>query len=175
MFLHNRQEGRSTTCTVFTMPKTHSYTTTVTWTGNLGEGTASYRTYSRNHEIQNGIKPAIPGSSDPSFRGDPNRYNPEELLVASLSACHMLWVLHLCAEAGIVVSSYEDAAEGIMDEEPDGSGAFRLVTLRPTMAITDHGRCSDALRLHERAHSLCFIARSVNFPVEVKVTIVETE
>ncbi len=106
------------------------------------------------------------GSSDPHFRGDAARYNPEELLVASLSTCHMLWVLHLCGDAGIVVTGYRDEAEGAMRENADGSGEFVSVTLRPRMCISDVGRADEAIRLNRRAHELCFIARSVKFPVE---------
>src|SRR5687767_11345840 len=102
----------------------HRYAVTVEWTGNLGSGTSAYRAYARDHEIRASGKPAIPGSSDPAFRGDPARWNPEELLVGALAACHKLWYLHLCAEAGIVVTSYVDRAEGVMVEEADGSGRF---------------------------------------------------
>ncbi len=135
------------------------------WTGNRGEGTRTYTAYSRDHEISGaGKSAAIPGSSDPVFRGDPARYSPEELLVASLSTCHMLWMLHLCADAGIVVTEYSDQASGEMAEH-DGAGEFTGVTLRPRVSITDAARAEDALALHERAHHLCFIARSVNFAV----------
>jgi organic hydroperoxide reductase OsmC/OhrA len=149
--------------------KTHRYEISIEWTGNLGTGTSGYRAYSRNHEVSAPGKAApIACSSDPVFRGDAKRYNPEELLVASLSACHMLWILHLCADAGIVVRSYSDAATGTMVEEADGGGRFAEVTLNPQMTITDAGRIADAIALHERAHQLCFIARSVNFPVHHK-------
>jgi organic hydroperoxide reductase OsmC/OhrA len=149
-------------------PREHRYTTVVEWTGNTGSGTSSYRAYSRQHEISSPgqSKPQIPGSSDPGFRGDGARWNPEELLVASLSACHQLWYLHLCADAGLVITSYVDRAEGVMVEEADGSGCFRRVTLRPVVTFaagTDLGR---ARELHHDAHRMCFIANSVNFPVE---------
>src|SRR5579872_5252136 len=145
----------------------HQYRVTTTWTGNLGTGTSDYRAYSRNHEIKIlGKSAPLPGSSDAAFRGDPARYTPEELLVASLSACHMLWFLHLCADAGIAVIEYEDAASGAMSENGDGSGEFTRVILRPRSAITDSARIADAISLHTLAHQLCFIARSVNFPVE---------
>jgi organic hydroperoxide reductase OsmC/OhrA len=146
----------------------HQYSTTVTWTGNRGSGTSTYRAYSRDHVIRAGGKTAeIAGSSDPAFRGDPGRYNPEELLVASLSACHMLWMLHLCADAGIAVNSYTDNASGVLRENEDGSGEFVLVTLRPRLAIADLNRAPELNALHERAHEFCFIARSVNFPVRL--------
>lgn len=153
------------------MEKEHNYTITVEWTGNLGEGTKDYRAYSRNHEIRGNGK-VVAGSSDPAFRGDASRFNPEELLVSTLSSCHMLWVLHLCAEAGIVVTSYADEASGTMQEKADGSGEFIEVTLRPRMTITDFTRIMDAMDVHDKAHELCFIARSVKFPVHHEPVIV---
>ena len=155
------------------MSKQHQYAVTTVWTGNDGTGTQSYRGYRRDHEISAAGKPPIPGSSDPAFRGDRTRYNPEELLVASLSSCHMLWYLHLCADNGIVVLDYRDEAGGTMQEEPDGGGVFVRVVLKPRVRIARGGKDSQsserdkALALHERAHHLCFIARSVRFPVEV--------
>lgn len=147
--------------------KQHSYEIRVTWTGNDGEGTKSYRAYRREHTICAANKPEIPGSSDPSFRGDRARYNPEELLVASLSACHMLWYLHLCSVNQVTVLDYQDAAWGLMEEHEDGSGEFVRVTLRPRVKILAGGDRVRALALHEEAHQLCFIARSVRFAVEV--------
>jgi organic hydroperoxide reductase OsmC/OhrA len=155
------------------LTREHRYRITTTWTGNLGTGTSDYRAYSRDHEITIASKTApLPGSSDAAFRGDPARYTPEELLVASLSACHMLWFLHLCADAGIVVTEYEDAASGAMSENADGSGEFTRVVLRPRAVIADSARVADAMALHPRAHELCFIARSVNFPVEHEPVVV---
>jgi organic hydroperoxide reductase OsmC/OhrA len=145
--------------------KQHHYTVQVKWTGNRGEGTSGYRTYSRNHELSAPGKPALPGSSDPTFRGDPERYNPEELLVGSLSTCHMLWYLHLCAEAKIIVLQYVDEASGVMAETSDGGGRFTDVLLRPQVVLAADGDLDRAVELHERAHHLCFIANSVNFPV----------
>jgi organic hydroperoxide reductase OsmC/OhrA len=150
----------------------HSYHTNVTWTGNTGTGTASYRGYKRDHEIAADGKPVIPGSSDPAFRGDPARWNPEELLVASLSTCHQLWYLHLCADAGIVVTAYDDRAEGVLTERPDGGGRFARVVLRPRVTITSAAHRELALSLHERAHAMCFIASSVNFAVSTEASIV---
>jgi organic hydroperoxide reductase OsmC/OhrA len=145
----------------------HHYRVANRWTGNLGKGTAAYSAYSRNFELSGAGKAApIPGSSDSAFRGDHARYNPEELLVGALSSCHMLWVLHLCADAGITVTEYSDEAIGDMVENPDGSGEFTQVILRPRMTITDPARIADAMALHERAHEVCGIARSVNFTVE---------
>jgi organic hydroperoxide reductase OsmC/OhrA len=154
------------------MTKTYHYSVTVEWTGNTGTGTSGYRSYERRHEISAGTgKPVIAGSSDPAFRGDPMRWNPEELLVASLSACHKLWYLHLCAEAGIVVRAYRDEAEGVMAESADGSGQFMRVTLRPRVTVAAGSDMTKARELHEAAHGKCFIARSVNFPVEVAAEI----
>ena len=149
------------------MAKEHHYQITTTWTGNLGTGTSHYRAYARDHEILAPDKTSpVLGSSDPAFRGNRSRYNPEELLVASLSACHMLWFLHLCAEAGIVVTGYSDGATGIMAEHTDGGGEFTRVTLHPHAVITDAKRIAEAAALHAKAHHLCFIARSMNFPVD---------
>jgi len=145
--------------------KQHHYAVSVTWTGNQGTGTASYRGYSRDHLIEAEGKPGIEGSSDPAFRGDPARWNPEDLLVASLSACHKLWYLGLCAEAGIVVLAYEDRAEGEMLETPNGAGQFTSVTLRPRVTLAAGTDLDKARSLHHLAHQKCFIARSVNFPV----------
>jgi len=149
------------------LTREHHYSITTTWTGNLGTGTSDYRAYSRDHEITIAGKSApLPGSSDAAFGGDPRRYTPEELLVVSLSGCHMLWFLHLCADAGIAVTEYKDDASGAMSEHADGSGEFTRVILRPRAVITDAARIADAMALHARAHELCFIARSVNFPVQ---------
>jgi organic hydroperoxide reductase OsmC/OhrA len=147
------------------MAKTHGYDVTVTWTGNTGSGTSGYRQYARTHEVAGPGKPLIPGSSDPAFRGEPERWNPEELLVAALSQCHMLWYLNLCAAEGIVVTEYVDHAHGTMVESPDGGGHFVEVVLRPAIRITQADRIAAAERLHEQAHHKCFIANSVNFPV----------
>jgi organic hydroperoxide reductase OsmC/OhrA len=152
------------------MHKTHAYQIKTTWTGNTGAGTSGYRAYERAHEISAAGKPVIAGSSDPNFRGDAARYNPEDLLVASLSACHMLWYLHLCADSGIVVTAYEDNAQGTMVETENTGGHFTEVILRPAVTIAA-GDSELAMRLHERAHELCFIANSVNFAVRCEATI----
>ena len=145
----------------------HHFRITTIWTGNRGTGTSDYRAYARDHEIAaEGKSAAVLGSSAKAFRGDASRYNPEELLVAALSACHMLWFLHLCADAGIVVTDYRDDATGTMGVHADSTGKFTSVMLRPRVTITDAGRIAEATELHDKAHQLCFIARSVNFPVE---------
>ena len=149
----------------------HTFTTSLRWTGNLGTGTSSYRDYSRDHELCGPQKSTpIPGSSAKAFRGNDTRYNPEELLIAALSSCHMLWYLHLCADAGIIVTAYEDDAEGALRFNADGSGEFVSVTLHPRVGLADAARADEAQKLHERAHELCFIARSVNFPVTCEAT-----
>ncbi len=147
------------------IPTAHAYTVTITWTGNTGPGTTSYRSYERRHDIRTLGKPVIPASSDPAFRGDPGRYNPEELLVASLSSCHMLWFLHLASVAGLVVVSYEDIAEGVMTEQADGGGAFTEIVLCPEITFTPQSDLSKADAVHAEAHSKCFIANSINFPI----------
>jgi organic hydroperoxide reductase OsmC/OhrA len=153
----------------------HRYEIHVAWTGNVGPGTSAYTSYLRNHEVSAAGKPVLPGSSDAAFRGDPARYNPEDLLVASLSACHMLSYLHLCAVNGVVVLDYADDAVGLMQETPDGGGVFAEVTLRPTVAISADSDAGRALSLHDKAHRYCFIANSVNFPVKHEARIIQRE
>ena len=148
------------------MNKEHSYSILLRWTGNTGTGTSGYTAYERSHSISAEGKPEILGSSDPAFRGDKTRYNPEELLVASLSSCHMLWFLHLCADSGIIITAYQDRPRGIMEETSNGGGRFKEVTLYPVVTIADAAQLGKLEALHERAHALCFIANSVNFPVK---------
>ena len=143
----------------------HLYQTFLQWTGNKGEGTKTYRTYDRAYQIEVQNKPIIYGSSDPAFRGDKTKYNPEELLVASVSSCHMLWYLHLCADVGVVVVDYCDRATGKMSEDRDGSGKFTEVILQPEVIITADSSLEKAQLLHDQAHEFCFIANSVNFPI----------
>jgi organic hydroperoxide reductase OsmC/OhrA len=145
--------------------KMHHYQAQVLWTGNNGQGTSNYKVYERNHEITVEGKPTILGSADPAFRGDKTKYNPEELLVASLSSCHMLWYLHLCANKFVVVTNYLDKPEGIMLENQDGSGRFTEVILKPVVTITPTSNQETAKQLHEQAHHFCFLANSMNFPV----------
>lgn len=151
----------------------HTYSVDLTWTGAGTSGTASYTSYSRDHEVRIGSKPPLLGSSDPAFRGDASRYNPEELLVSALAQCHMLWFLHLASTAGVVVLAYEDQAVGTMRIEAAGHGQFREVVLRPRVIVGRHGLLADGTpvtdavlaAVHKQAHEHCFIARSVNFPV----------
>jgi organic hydroperoxide reductase OsmC/OhrA len=148
------------------MKNRREYQVAIEWQGNTGAGTKTYSTYERAYSIQANAKSTIAGSSDPKFRGDPAFWNPENLLVASLSACHQLWYLSLCAKAGIIVAAYEDVAVGIMIEEEGGGGQFERVLLQPRVTLTNPADRPRAAALHEQAHALCFIARSVNFPVD---------
>jgi organic hydroperoxide reductase OsmC/OhrA len=150
------------------MEKEHIYSVVLDWTGNQGEGTKSYRVYSRDHILRVAGKPELSASSDPSFRGSRDRYNPEELLVSSLSSCHMLWYLHLCSVSDVVVTAYQDQASGTMIEKEDGSGYFKEVVLSPVITLTDASMTAKAMELHTAANRMCFIAASVNFPVHHK-------
>ena len=143
----------------------HHYELTVRWTGNTGAGTVDYREYGRDHDVLAQGKPTIKGTADPAFRGTADRWNPEDLLVASLSECHMLSYLALCARRGIVVTEYEDLATGRMEESAGGGGSFAEVVLNPKVTITDESRLDEAVELHHEANKICFIANSVNFPV----------
>jgi organic hydroperoxide reductase OsmC/OhrA len=148
------------------MTSAHRYDVTVEWTGDLGAGTAGYRAYSRDHELLADGRPPIPGSSDPAFRGDPARWNPEQLLLASVAQCHLLWYLHLCSAAGVVVTDYVDRAHGVLAMDASGGGGqFSGVTLRPEVSVADASMVERARALHGEVHALCFIARSVNFPI----------
>ncbi len=145
--------------------KSHRYKATVSWTGNQGKGTSAYSGYSRDHKISLEGRPIIDGSSDPAFRGNKEKYSPEDLLVSSLSACHMLWYLHLCSVNDVVVTDYVDHVEGVMEETNDGSGQFTEVILHPQVTVTEKTMVEKANSLHLDANKMCFIARSVKFPV----------
>lgn len=153
--------------------RTHRYDLTMTWTGNRGTGTSGYRDYGRDHEIGADGRPALEGSSDPVFRGDKTRWNPELELVAALSQCHMLSYLHVCVSAGVVVTGYDDTPYGVMAETEDGGGHFTEVVLRPRVTVASADMEARARELHEEASEKCFIASSVNFPVrhEPSVTV----
>lgn len=151
--------------------KTHQYRLKLRWDGNGSAGTTTYSSYTRNHEIAFEGKPVMQLSSDPYFRGDGSRLNPEELLVSALSSCHMLSYLHLCAVNQIVITQYDDEATGNMVEDGDGGAHFTEVMLRPRVTISS-GDPETARHLHEKASELCFIARSVNFPVRHEPAIV---
>ncbi|MET0415673.1 MAG: GNAT family N-acetyltransferase [Actinoplanes sp.] len=147
------------------MTREHHYALELTWTGNTGSGTASHRAYRRDHVVSAPDAGSLLGSSDPAFRGDRSRWNPEQLLVASIAQCHMLWYLALAAQAGVVVTGYTDAPAGTMREHADGSGEFVSVTLRPRVTVAPGSDEETALRLHEKVGDYCFIARSVTFPI----------
>jgi organic hydroperoxide reductase OsmC/OhrA len=137
----------------------------VTWTGNRGAGTAAYLAYSRDHEVHAEGPPALAASSDPVFHGDRHRWNPEQELTAALSQCHMLWYLHLCSAAGVIVTEYTDHAHGTMRQDPDGGGRFTEVVLHPHVTVTAADMIAKAVSLHAEASARCYIANSVNFPV----------
>lgn len=151
--------------------KKHQYQSTLNWTGNTGKGTADYRSYEREFIIQIEGKPDLLGSSDPSFRGDKNRYNPEELFLASISSCHMLWYLHLCSDNDITVVEYQDRADAEMTEELGGAGHFESVTLKPEVTILEPEKEKLAINLHQKANNMCFIANSCNFEIRHKPSI----
>ena len=145
---------------------------TITWTGNRGTGTSSYRAHARDHEVVSATAGALDGSADPAFRGDPHRWNPEQLLVVSLAQCHMLWYLHLAMEAGVTVTAYQDHPTGTMTTDARGAGQFDEVVLRPRVTISAASDPEIADRVHGRVPEMCFIARSVNFPVRHRPQIV---
>jgi len=153
----------------------HRYEVSVSWTGNRGSGTSGYRDYGREHDVGAAGRPVIAASSDPVFRGDRARWNPELELTAAVSTCHMLWYLHLCAEAGVVVTEYSDGAYGIMAEEADGAGRFVEMVLRPRVTIAAADMTEAAMNLHKDANVKCFIANSLNFPVRHEPVIVARE
>ncbi|MGV9711157.1 OsmC family protein [Gordonia sp. NPDC003424] len=142
----------------------HQYTVTATWTGNRGTGTSGYRDYDRSVKVHVEGKPDILASADAIFRGDPSRWNPEDMLIAALAQCHMLSYLHACVERGVVVMSYVDDAVGHMEQQGKG-GHFVEVVLHPRVHITDASKVEDAITAHDDAHDRCFIASSMNFPV----------
>jgi len=147
------------------MARQHDYTARVEWTGNRGEGTRTYRGYDRTWDIAIPGKPVIHCSNDPLLGGDPGLPNPEDLLLASLSACHMLWYLHLASAAGIVVHAYRDDPVGVGETSPNGAGRFMSATLKPHIVVEAGADLAEAEAIHHRVHEFCFIARSVNFPV----------
>ncbi len=148
------------------MKAEHKYSLTIKWTGNKGQGTEDYCSYDRSHTVLIEGKENILCSSDPAFRGDSTKQNPEELFLASISSCHMLWYLHLCAINGIVVVDYLDNAKGIMQETENGSGHFTEVTLYPIVTVTENTMIDKANELHKKANEFCFIANSCNFIIK---------
>ena len=147
------------------MKRQHTYNTSLRWTGNKGIGTSHYKAFERSYTVSINNETDILGSSDLALLGNRTKHNPEELLVASLSSCHMLWYLHPCAEAGIVVTSYLDNAVGAMTELINGSGKFTAVTLNPAVTVSELSMIEKANALHQKANEYCFIANSVNFKI----------
>lgn len=152
------------------MTKTHDYETTIRWTGNRGQGTKTYQGYDRKWDLSGEGKPIVSCSNDPLLGGDRTKYNPEDLLLAAVASCHMLWYLHLASNLGIVVESYEDNPVAKGEMEPSGKGRFVSCTLRPVIAISA-GDLNEAHAVHGRIHEFCFIARSVAFPIEIEADI----
>lgn len=150
--------------------KHHQYTSNIVWTGNRGEGTSAYRAYDRTWNIAVPGKPVIACSNDPILGGDRGKMNPEDLLLSALSACHMLWYLHYASEAGVVVTAYEDAPVGHGEVATGGAGRFTAVTLRPQITVAHGTDVMAATAIHARIHEVCFIARSVNFPISYEPT-----
>jgi organic hydroperoxide reductase OsmC/OhrA len=146
--------------------KKHNYKTRINWTGNSGQGTSDYTSYERSYQIMVDNKPILEGTADTQFRGDKNKYNPEELFLASISSCHMLWYLHLCSVNKIVVLDYQDNATGVMVEQKDGSGKFEEVRLNPIVLVEKPSMIKRAEELHADANKMCFIANSCNFKID---------
>ncbi|WP_312765683.1 OsmC family protein [Epilithonimonas sp.] len=146
--------------------KHHQYKNKIVWTGNTGESTKNYRSYQRNYTISVDGKADILGSSDPAFLGNPGLHNPEDLLLASVSSCHLLWYLHLCSLNKILVLEYEDFAEGTMIENENGSGKFSEIILKPRIVVAEKEMIEKAVELHQKANEYCFIANSLNFEVK---------
>ena len=153
------------------MERDHFYKVDVKWTGNKGSGTSNYSAYDRDFVISAEGKQDIVCSSDPAFMGKKELYNPEELLVSSVSSCHMLWFLHLCANHGIVVESYQDQPVGIMSEDSDGGGRFTRIELNPLITVKEMVEESTMDRLQNQAHEFCFVAASLTCEIAISVTV----
>ncbi|PKD20015.1 peroxiredoxin [Salegentibacter salinarum] len=147
--------------------KKHQYELSVEWTGNQGNGTLNYKSYNRDHSISaEGKYTEIMASAEPAFLGDKTKYNPEDLFLSSIAACHMLWYLHLCSKHKIVVIAYLDNATGVMEEAANGSGKFTKVCLNPKVKVAEQSMITKATELHKEAGKMCFIANSCNFDIE---------
>ncbi|MDF1668735.1 MAG: OsmC family protein [Roseovarius sp.] len=153
----------------------HEYTSRVTWTGNRGQGTQTYGGYDRTWQVQTPGKPVIECSNDPLLGGDPTLHNPEDLLISALSSCHMLWYLHLASEAGIVVQGYHDNPLAVGESQPNGAGRFLRAILRPAITVSKGPDHALAEAVHRKIPKFCYIARSVNFPVEYQATYLQQE
>lgn len=146
----------------------HHYTATIVWAGDKGTGTSGYTDYGRDHRIRIDGKADMDASSDPHFRGDASKHNPEDLFLSSIASCHMLWYLHLCADHGIIVKGYTDKASGLMQTTANGSGKFTKMVLRPEVMVTEESMMTLAGSLHHQAHAMCFLANSVDFEIIVE-------
>lgn len=153
----------------------HDVISEIVWTGNRGPGTRTYRGYDRTWDIAIAGHEAVHCSNDPLLGGDPAKMNPEDLLLSALSACHMLWYLHLASAAGIVVHGYRDRPVGRGETLPSGAGRFVSAVLRPEITVERGADLTEAAAIHGRIHEVCFIARSVNFPVTCEPRFVEAE
>ncbi len=150
----------------------HSFHSRVQWTGNTGQGNATYKGYDRTWQVTTDGKPLIQCSNDPLLGGDPTLHNPEDMLINAVAACHMLWYLHLSFDAGVLVTGYQDTPEGIGESEPSGAGRFIKAILRPQITLGAGMDPAKADAVHGHIHNVCFIARSVNFPIEIHATYV---
>lgn len=155
------------------MEHQHNYELTTVWTGNNGEGTKNVRTYDRSHTVSITGKPDLLLTTDNPSVGDQSKLNPEDLLVAAISSCHMLSYLYLCAMDGIIITSYTDKATGIMIEQVRGGGSFKEVELNPEVQVADKSMVTKAIELHHKAHEICYIANSVNFEVRCAPVVIE--
>ncbi len=155
------------------MSKEHDFNAKIRWTGNQGKGTSHYKAYTRDWSLETAGKPAIACSNDPMLGGNPSLYNPEDMLIAALSSCHMLWFLHLASDGGLTVHSYEDTPIGTGESLPDGTGRFIRALLQPRIGLAPNSDTAVADAVHARIHNHCFIARSVNFPIEITASYFE--
>ncbi|PID53953.1 MAG: peroxiredoxin [Micrococcales bacterium] len=150
------------------MPTDHIFTADVFWKGNLGTGTSGYDDYSRNHEVRSGLAPVLVASSEEAFAGDPERWNPEQLLISAVAQCHMLWALDIAARNGVVIVAYRDHACGVLEINHDGSGQIREVWLRPEVVVAQDQMVERMDKIHAMAHRMCFIARSIKAEVHIE-------
>ncbi|MEO8535864.1 MAG: OsmC family protein [Flavobacterium sp.] len=147
------------------MTPKHTFKATANWTSKQNPEDSTKRFYSKSHKISIEGKPVLNVSAAKAFKGDPELYNPEDLLLSSLVSCHMMSYLYVCSQNGIEVLKYLDNAEATLEVNPDGSGRFTEVRLNPKVVIADSDKIQLALELHKKANQLCFIANSCNFPV----------
>lgn len=143
----------------------HTFKAEANWTSKKDITDSSKRFYNKSHQVKIEGKPILDVSAAKAFKGDPELYNPEDLLLSSLVSCHMMSYLYVCSQNGIEVLEYSDNAEAALEVNPDGSGRFVEVKLFPKVKISNPDQIELALNLHFKANQLCFIANSCNFPV----------